>query len=212
MGHSRGSRPPCSPAALARARAHDAHQPHMRHPCPCPPQVTVLNPSPSMTLNEYLRTVEGLKVRGHSIAMVAACRRHGTQCDHGGTRTLMLLCCLCQSVKRSCEEGGCGACVVAMITKDPITGKNETRPINSVRAEGASAGGGQGAEAHRARRPSRSRGRTVCLRVEPCAFLFGTCLVDMTRPRPQPRITPLPLAQPTSSACTFSALPMARRS
>lgn len=37
-----------------------------------------------------------------------------------------------QDVRRSCEEGGCGACVVYMESTDPVTQKPVSRPINSV--------------------------------------------------------------------------------
>eukprot|EP01147_Barroeca_monosierra_P002142 gene2142-5172_t len=57
---------------------------------------TVSKPDPNMSLNEYIRTVAGLK----------------------GT-------------KLSCGEGGCGACVVAITSKDPVTGKDVTVPVNS---------------------------------------------------------------------------------
>eukprot|EP00042_Codosiga_hollandica_P056153 m.803689 g.803689 ORF g.803689 m.803689 type:complete len:1324 (-) comp59281_c0_seq1:203-4174(-) len=58
--------------------------------------VTVENPDPLMTLNEYIRTVANLK----------------------GT-------------KRSCAEGGCGACVVSLTQFDNIQQKYVTSSINS---------------------------------------------------------------------------------
>ena len=60
-------------------------------------QVTVNNPSPVMTLNEYIRTIANLK----------------------GT-------------KKSCLEGGCGACVVSLTQFDSVQQKNVTFSVNSV--------------------------------------------------------------------------------
>ena len=60
-------------------------------------QVTVSNPSPVMSLNEYIRTVANLK----------------------GT-------------KKSCQEGGCGACVVSLTQFDNVQQKNVTVSVNSV--------------------------------------------------------------------------------
>ena len=34
--------------------------------------------------------------------------------------------------KKMCGEGGCGCCVVAVLRKDPTTGKETTIAINSV--------------------------------------------------------------------------------
>ena len=35
----------------------------------------------------------------------------------------------------TCQEGGCGACVVALTKPDPITGKQKTMAVNSVSEE-----------------------------------------------------------------------------
>ena len=35
--------------------------------------------------------------------------------------------------KRMCQEGGCGACVVAVSRKDPLSGHTVTRAVDSVR-------------------------------------------------------------------------------
>ena len=35
--------------------------------------------------------------------------------------------------KKMCGEGGCGCCVVSVTRKDPVTGKDSTIAINSVR-------------------------------------------------------------------------------
>ena len=37
-----------------------------------------------------------------------------------------------KGTKFSCREGGCGACVVSVKSKDPVSGAEVTRPVNSV--------------------------------------------------------------------------------
>jgi len=34
--------------------------------------------------------------------------------------------------KSMCREGGCGACVVTVKTKDPVSGKDVSKSVNSV--------------------------------------------------------------------------------
>ena len=67
-----------------------------------------------MTLNEYIRTVANLKVRGRG------------WCDWGHVVHAA------QGTKKSCQEGGCGACVVSLTQLNPVQQKNATFSVNSV--------------------------------------------------------------------------------
>jgi len=40
-----------------------------------------------------------------------------------------------KGTKFSCREGGCGACVVSVKSKDPTVGGDVIRPVNSVRID-----------------------------------------------------------------------------
>jgi xanthine dehydrogenase iron-sulfur cluster and FAD-binding subunit A len=72
--------------------------------------VTVENPDPSMTFNEWLRTIKGLKVCIFTVNQILSIK---------GT-------------KRSCGEGGCGACVVMISRFDSSTHKTTNISVNSV--------------------------------------------------------------------------------
>lgn len=39
----------------------------------------------------------------------------------------------CLGTKVTCQQGGCGSCVVALTKQDPVTGKHKTIAVNSVR-------------------------------------------------------------------------------
>ncbi len=68
-----------------------------------------------MTLNEYIRTVANLKAW---FPLVSA--------------LLLILMLDVQGTKKSCLEGGCGACVVSLTQYDVVQQKNATISVNSV--------------------------------------------------------------------------------
>ena len=84
-------------------------------------KVTVNNPDPLMTLYDYIRTVANLKV----------C------CMRCLMSMLLILLDDAQGTKKSCLEGGCGACVVSLTQFNPIQQKNTTFSVNSVCDEAA---------------------------------------------------------------------------